>query len=74
MAWPARLRRGNVSAAYPSDCYLIIQPSACFGAAGSTSDRDAGNLAWKLDAVLRGAPERLLDSYETERRPHVTGM
>ncbi len=34
--------------------------------------RDAGNLAWKLDAVLRGcAPESLLDSYTTERRPHV---
>lgn len=34
--------------------------------------RDAGNLAWKLDAVLRGqAPEALLDSYTTERRPHV---
>lgn len=34
--------------------------------------RDAGNLAWKLAAVLRGeAPEALLDSYERERRPHV---
>ena len=29
--------------------------------------RDAGNLAWKLDAVRRGAPQRLLDSYEAER-------
>jgi 3-(3-hydroxy-phenyl)propionate hydroxylase len=34
--------------------------------------RDAANLAWKLDWVVRGrAPESLLDSYETERRPHV---
>ena len=34
--------------------------------------RDAGNLAWKLDAVLRGhASETLLDSYTEERRPHV---
>ena len=34
--------------------------------------RDAGNLAWKLAAVLDGrAPEDLLDSYEPERRPHV---
>ncbi|POM23309.1 3-(3-hydroxy-phenyl)propionate/3-hydroxycinnamic acid hydroxylase [Actinomadura rubteroloni] len=34
--------------------------------------RDAANLAWKLDLVLRGrAPETLLDSYTEERRPHV---
>jgi 2-polyprenyl-6-methoxyphenol hydroxylase-like FAD-dependent oxidoreductase len=34
--------------------------------------RDATNLAWKLDLVLRGqAEDRLLDSYETERQPHV---
>lgn len=34
--------------------------------------RDASNLAWKLAAVLHGtAPDALLDSYETERAPHV---
>lgn len=34
--------------------------------------RDAGNLAWKLAAVVRGeCDERLLDSYTAERRPHV---
>ena len=34
--------------------------------------RDAANLAWKLTAVLRGgAPESLLDTYESERAPHV---
>ena len=34
--------------------------------------RDAGNLAWKLEAALRGqAPEALLDTYTEERRPHV---
>lgn len=34
--------------------------------------RDAANLAWKLDLVLRGlSDDRLLDSYTEERRPHV---
>ena len=34
--------------------------------------RDAANLAWKLDAVLtRQAPPALLDTYESERAPHV---
>ncbi|MGH6965311.1 MAG: bifunctional 3-(3-hydroxy-phenyl)propionate/3-hydroxycinnamic acid hydroxylase, partial [Phenylobacterium sp.] len=34
--------------------------------------RDAANLAWKLDAVLKGAAnEALLDSYQAEREPHV---
>jgi 3-(3-hydroxy-phenyl)propionate hydroxylase len=37
--------------------------------------RDADNLSWKLEAVVKhGASETILDSYETERRPHVTGM
>ena len=32
--------------------------------------RDAANLAWKLDLVLRGmAPDRLLDTVEAERQP-----
>ena len=35
--------------------------------------RDAANLAWKLDLVLRGrAGDSLLDTYEPERRPHAT--
>lgn len=34
--------------------------------------RDALNLAWKLDAVLGGrADDVLLDTYESERAPHV---
>jgi 3-(3-hydroxy-phenyl)propionate hydroxylase len=37
--------------------------------------RDAANLAWKLALVMRGAADdRLLDTYETERRPHVKAM
>ncbi|MBL8352882.1 MAG: FAD-dependent oxidoreductase [Burkholderiaceae bacterium] len=40
-----------------------------FGARGANSGvQDAENLAWKLDAVLRGqAPDALLDSYAAER-------
>jgi len=34
--------------------------------------RDAANLAWKLEAILRGsASAALLDSYQAEREPHV---
>lgn len=34
--------------------------------------RDSANLSWKLDLVLRGiADEALLDTYESERRPHA---
>ncbi|WP_250284983.1 bifunctional 3-(3-hydroxy-phenyl)propionate/3-hydroxycinnamic acid hydroxylase MhpA [Frankia sp. CiP1_Cm_nod2] len=34
--------------------------------------RDAANLTWKLGLVLAGrADERLLDSYQSERRPHA---
>ncbi|MFB7936208.1 bifunctional 3-(3-hydroxy-phenyl)propionate/3-hydroxycinnamic acid hydroxylase [Streptomyces sp. NPDC056049] len=34
--------------------------------------RDVANLCWKLNSVLHGElPESVLDSYETERKPHV---
>lgn len=37
--------------------------------------RDAHNLAWKLDLVLRGdAPEALLDTYQAERAPHTVRL
>lgn len=37
--------------------------------------RDAANLAWKLALVLaEGGHERLLDTYQAERAPHVTHM
>lgn len=35
----------------------------------NTSVQDAYNLGWKLAAVLEGAPDTLLDTYEEERRP-----
>ncbi|MFC9362963.1 bifunctional 3-(3-hydroxy-phenyl)propionate/3-hydroxycinnamic acid hydroxylase [Rhodococcus sp. NPDC057014] len=38
----------------------------------SAGVRDAANLCWKLGAVLSGSlPESVLDSYQTERMPHV---
>lgn len=37
--------------------------------------RDAANLAWRLHSVLEGrAGDGLLDSYETERAPHVRSI
>jgi 3-(3-hydroxy-phenyl)propionate hydroxylase len=37
--------------------------------------RDAANLAWKLELVLKGeASERLLDTYQQEREPQVRGI
>jgi len=41
----------------------------------SAGVRDAANLCWKLAAVLHGqAQESLLDSYQAERKPHVTEL
>lgn len=40
----------------------------------NTSLQDAYNLGWKLAAVLAGAPEALLDTYEEERRPIAAAM
>lgn len=40
----------------------------------NTSIQDAYNLGWKLAAVLSGAPDRLLDSYQCERRPVAESM
>ncbi|MCE0763341.1 FAD-dependent monooxygenase [Pseudonocardia kujensis] len=42
------------------------------GQGACTAMRDAANLAWKLDLVLRGlAQEALLDTYEAERLAHA---
>jgi 3-(3-hydroxy-phenyl)propionate hydroxylase len=37
--------------------------------------RDSDNLSWKLEAVIKhGASPKILDSYETERKPHAKAM
>jgi 3-(3-hydroxy-phenyl)propionate hydroxylase len=36
-----------------------------------TGVRDAANLGWKLARVCAGAPDSLLDTYESERRSHA---
>ena len=61
----ARFRHGRVL--FAGDSAHQVSP---FGARGANSGiQDADNLGWKLDLVVRGsAPERLLDSYDAERR------
>ncbi len=60
----AAFRHGRVL--FAGDSAHGVSP---FGARGANSGvQDAENLAWKLDAVLRGdAPDALLDSYAQER-------
>ncbi|MBK1657077.1 FAD-dependent oxidoreductase [Paracraurococcus ruber] len=61
-----RFRHGRIL--FVGDSAHQVSP---FGARGGNGGvQDADNLAWKLDAVLRGAaPEALLDSYDAERIP-----
>jgi 3-(3-hydroxy-phenyl)propionate hydroxylase len=42
------------------------------GEGAGSGMRDALNLSWKLDLVLRGiVADQILDTYQAERRPHV---
>ncbi|MGO1543465.1 MAG: bifunctional 3-(3-hydroxy-phenyl)propionate/3-hydroxycinnamic acid hydroxylase [Gulosibacter sp.] len=44
-----------------------------FGQGLCAGMRDIANIAWKMDLVKRGvADARLLDTYESERKPHAT--
>ncbi|MEJ0043613.1 MAG: FAD-dependent oxidoreductase [Rhizomicrobium sp.] len=66
----ARYRAGRVFLA--GDAAHIHPPTG--GQGLNTSVQDAYNLGWKLGAVLRGAPDALLDSYQEERRPVAAQM
>jgi 2-polyprenyl-6-methoxyphenol hydroxylase-like FAD-dependent oxidoreductase len=65
-----RFRVGRVFLA--GDAAHVHPPNG--GQGLNTSVQDAYNLGWKLAAVLGGAPETLLATYEEERRPIATGM
>src|SRR5262245_60040937 len=61
-----RLRMGRIFIA--GDAAHLMPPNGGFG--GNTGIHEAHNLAWKLALVInRQAGRRLLDTYETERRP-----
>ncbi|KAI8889370.1 hypothetical protein K501DRAFT_329168 [Backusella circina FSU 941] len=58
--------------------FLVGDAAHCHSPAGgqgmNLGIQDADNLAWKLSYALKGQvanPDKLLDSYETEREPHA---
>lgn len=61
----AQYRHGRVFLA--GDAAHVHSPMG--GQGMNTGIQDAANLAWKLDAVLGGADDRLLDTYQEERHP-----
>jgi hypothetical protein len=62
----AQFRRGRVFLA--GDAGHRFPPTGGYGL--NTGVQDAHNLAWKLAFVIKGlASERLLETYDTERRP-----
>jgi len=65
MRLASRYREGRVLIA--GDAAHIHPPTG--GQGMNTGIQDAHNLAWKLALMLKGGSERLLDSYEAERRP-----
>jgi len=62
----SRFRDGRIF--ITGDAAHLMPPNGGFG--GYTGIHDAHNLAWKLALVLKGyADARLLETYETERKP-----
>ncbi|WP_353828274.1 FAD-dependent monooxygenase [Agromyces sp. SYSU T0242] len=60
-----RYRRGRMFLA--GDAAHVHPPTGAQGL--NTGVQDAYNLGWKLGQVLAGAPDALLDTYESERQP-----
>jgi 2-polyprenyl-6-methoxyphenol hydroxylase-like FAD-dependent oxidoreductase len=61
-----RFQSGRIFIA--GDAAHLMPPNGGFG--GNTGIHDAHNLAWKLALAIKGhASPRLLDSYESERKP-----
>jgi 2-polyprenyl-6-methoxyphenol hydroxylase-like FAD-dependent oxidoreductase len=61
----AEYRHGRVFLA--GDAAHVHSPMG--GQGMNTGIQDAANLAWKLDAVLAGASDGVLDTYQAERHP-----
>ena len=70
MRMAERFRAGPVFLA--GDAAHVHSPAG--GQGLNTSVQDAYNLGWKLAAVLAGADDTLLDSYEAERMPVAAGV